>query len=101
MKLVIVTVVEQFQKEVFKLFKDAQIEQFSGSEIDGYKNITPVLAALSWFVSERGSAESKMFFSFTSKDKIDTLFDLIKTFNKDMETNNPVRAIVLPIEKYI
>ena len=37
MKLLIVTVVEQFEKEILRLFKKANIESFSGSDIDGYK----------------------------------------------------------------
>ena len=38
MKLVIVTAVEEFQKDVLKLFKNANIENFSSSDIDRYKN---------------------------------------------------------------
>lgn len=39
MKLVIVTTVSAFQKDVLKLFKQADIEAFSSSEIDGYKRL--------------------------------------------------------------
>ena len=42
-----------------------------------------------------------MFFSFTDDEHIDNLFDLIKAFNKNLETNNPMKAIVVPIEKFI
>ena len=101
MKLLIVTVVEQFQKEILQLFKAANIESFSGSEIDGYKNVASVLMTSSWFPSEKGGTESSLFFSFTEDEKIDALFDLIEVFNKKLETNNPIKAIVVPIEKYI
>jgi hypothetical protein len=37
MKLVIVTAVEEFEKYVLKLFKKANIESFSSSEIDDFK----------------------------------------------------------------
>jgi hypothetical protein len=101
MKLIIVTVVEGFQKEVIQLFKKANIENFSESDIDGHKNNVSVLAASNWFSGEKLNNESTMFFSFTEKEKIDTLFDLIKEFNKNLETNNPIKAIVVPIERYI
>jgi hypothetical protein len=101
MKLVIVTVVEEFQNDVLKLFKKANIESFSSSDIDGYKNIPSVLRTSSWFPSEKGGNESSMFFSFTDDEHIDNLFNLIKTFNKNLETNNPMKAIVVPIEKFI
>jgi hypothetical protein len=42
-----------------------------------------------------------MFFSFTEDKNIDTLFDLIKEFNQNLETNNPIKAVVVPIEKSI
>lgn len=101
MKLVIVTSVEEFQKDVLKLFKNANIESFSGSEIDGYKNGASLLMASSWFSGVKGGNESSLFFSFTEDEKIDALFDLIETFNKKLETNNPIKAVVVPIEKYI
>ncbi|NJB72545.1 hypothetical protein GGR42_003036 [Saonia flava] len=101
MKLLIVTVVEQFHKEILQLFKKAGIENFSGSDIDGYKNAPSLLRTSSWFPSEKSGAESSMFFSFTTEDKVDVLFKLIEDFNENMETNNPIKAVVVPIEKYI
>lgn len=101
MKLVIVTAVEEFQKDVLKLFKKANIENFSSSDIDGYKNSPAVLLASNWFSGIDGGNESSMYFSFTEEEHINTLFKLIKEFNSNLETNNPLKAIVVPIEKYI
>jgi len=42
-----------------------------------------------------------MFFSFTESENIDALFKLIHEFNNNVETNNPIRAIVVPVEKFI
>jgi len=101
MKLVIVTAVEEFQKDVLKLFKNAKIENFSSSDIDGYKSAASLLMTSSWFPSVKGGNESSLFFSFTEDSKIDALFRLIKEFNNNLETNNPIKAIVVPIEKFI
>lgn len=101
MKLVLVTAVEEFQKDVLKLFKEAKIENFSSSDIDGYKNIPSLLVASNWFSGIKGGNESIMYFSFTKDKNIDDLFNLIKEFNKNLETNNPVKAVVVPIEKWI
>ncbi|MDU8887215.1 hypothetical protein RXV94_13670 [Yeosuana sp. MJ-SS3] len=101
MKLIIVTVVEEFHKEIQHLFKKAKIESYSSSDIDGYKNNAALLMSSNWFASEKGGNESVMFFSFTDEEHIESLFDLIKEFNSNLETNNPVKAIVVPIEKYI
>lgn len=100
-KLVIVTAVDQFRNDVLRLFKKAGIESFSGSEIDGYKTASPLLMTQSWFPGERGGNESHLYFSFTDQSHIDTLFELIQAFNQTLETNNPVKAIVVPIERVI
>lgn len=101
MKLLVVTVVEHFEEEVLRLFKEAKIESFSESPIDGYKNKAPLLMTSSWFPSEKGGVKSSMFFSFTEEDKIKVILGMIKEFNKDLETNNPIKAVVVPIEQYI
>ena len=101
MKLVLVTAVDEFQKDVLKIFKKSNIENFSSSDIDGYKKTPSLLMASNWFSSEKLGNESIMFFSFTNKEKIDNLFNLIEEFNNNLETNNPLKAIVVPVERYI
>ena len=58
MKLLIVTVVEEFEKDILRLFKKANIESFSGSDIDGYKNHSSLVQTTSWFPIEKGGVES-------------------------------------------
>lgn len=99
MKLLIVTSLSEFHKDILKLFRESHIEAFSTSEIDGYRN--SLIATQSWFPSEKGGNESVMLFSFTEDDKIDSFFKLVKEYNEQLETDNPVRAVVLPIERYI
>lgn len=101
MKLLIVTVVEDYHDKIIKLFKQARIDNYSESEIDGYKNAPSTMMSTSWFPSEKSGAESNLFFSFTEEDKIDHLFELIEEFNKNLETNNPIKAVVVPIERSI
>lgn len=101
MKLVIVTAVEQYQKQVRTLFRNANIEHYSSSDIDGFKSIPPVYLSASWVTDRSAGAESILFFSFTSPEKIDSLFTLIEEANEKMETNNPIRAIVVPVERFI
>lgn len=101
MKLLIVTVVNQYQKEVLRLFKKAEIVNYSTSDIEGYKNTTSFIMNSSWYPSEKGGAESSMFFSFTEDRKINLFFKLVMQFNENIETNNPIHAVVVPIERNI
>jgi hypothetical protein len=101
MKLLIVTSVSEFNPDVRALFRKADIERFSGSEIEGFKNNTAFMLRTGWFEGSNHGTESDMFFSFTEADKIDTLFALIEEFNSTLETDNPIKAVVVPIEKFI
>lgn len=101
MKLVIVTAVGVFQKDILGLFKKANIENLSSSNIEGFKNKSSVLMESQWFSGENLSNESLLFFSFTEDQKIDLLFDLIKAYNSELKTNSPIRAIVVPVERFI
>ena len=101
MKLVIVTAVEEFQNEIIKLFKKTNIKNFSKLDIEGYKKGNSVSELSNWFASDKYGNESILFFSFTEAENIDALFELIKEFNISIETNNPIRAIIVPIEKFI
>lgn len=101
MKLVIVTAVEQFHSEVLKLFKKADIENFSGSDMDGYKNRPSIIKASNWFVGEKVSNQSPLFFSFTKDEHIEELFQYIEKFNSNYEINNPLKAVMVPVEKFI
>ncbi|MCT8340677.1 hypothetical protein MG296_11480 [Flavobacteriaceae bacterium TK19130] len=101
MKLLIVTAVEAFESDVLKLFRQAEIESFSESNIAGFKNATSFMMNSSWFPSEKSGADSSMFFSFTEEEKIDAFFEVVTDFNKHLETDNPIRAVVVPIERYL
>ncbi len=101
MKLVLVTAVKEFQKDVLKIFKKANIENFSSGDMDVYKDAPSLLMAINWFSAGKSINESIMFFSFTNKEKIDDLFNIIEESNKNVETKNPIKAIVVPVEKFI
>lgn len=99
MKLVIVTSVEEYHDDILKIFKKSNIQNFSESEIDGYKNTPAILSTNNWFATNKSVTNSIMLFSFTEKEKIDTLFEYLEKFNNKIESNSPIKAIVLPIEK--
>lgn len=101
MKLLIVTAVNQHAEDVSRLLRKSGIERFSGSNIEGFKNGNSFVLSSSWFPSQKSGAESSMFFSFTQDEKIDVFFTLITEFNKEVETDNPIHAVVVPIERNI
>jgi len=100
MKLLILTAVKSYEKEAIRLFKKAQIHAFSNAEINGFRSDDHENLIDNWFSSSSEKIKSILFFTFTDEDKIDSLLEQLELFNATIESNNPIRAIVLNIEKF-
>lgn len=101
MKLVMVTVIEEFHNKVLELFKKAEINSFSESDIEGFKRNSGLVEVSNWFSNDNQSVQSLLFFSFTEEHNVQKLFIEIEKFNSTLKTNSPIKAAVLPIEKFI
>ncbi len=100
MKLLVLTAVKSFEKEAVKLFKKAGIIAFSNTDINGFKSDDHENLIDNWFSSSSSKVKSILFFTFSDEKKINTLLNELEVFNQNMESDNPIRAIVLNIEKY-
>lgn len=100
MKLIVITAVSSFEEDILTLLKKAEIENFTGTDMDGY-NTKPV-ASFSWFSGESEGIPSLMYFSATSNEKATNLVKLVKEFNTNLEDGqrSHIKAIVLPIESH-
>ncbi|MFC2109067.1 hypothetical protein ACFLSU_00715 [Bacteroidota bacterium] len=101
MKLVMVTFIEEYQQDVLSLLKKAEIDNFSESDIDGFKKSSNKFIASNWFSGESVTVNSLLIFSFTEEKNADALFVEIKKFNENLKTASPIKAAILPIEKFI
>jgi len=101
MKLLILTIIVEHKEALVQLLKKAHIDRYSTSEIKGHKEGSSSLSASNWFSNISGDVNSEMLFSFVEEEKIKLLFELIKEFNAELPTNNPIKGVVLPIESYI
>ena len=101
MKLLIVTAVKAFEKEALKLFKTAKINAFSSGDINGFKTDDHENLIDNWFSSTTDKVQSVLFFTFEEQNKIDVLLDELGHFNKGLGSDNPLKAIVLPIERFV
>lgn len=101
MKLLIVTIIDELHEELLKLFKLSKIKNFSGSDIEGYRQTASRLRAASWFPGQKEETDSHLYFSFTKDENIDVFFKLVEGFNNSLETNSPIKAVVVPIERFV
>jgi hypothetical protein len=99
MKFFIVTCLKEYQYDVTKIFKEANIHVFSATDVIGFKdNQTPNLLE-EWFAAGDEKFDSMMLFSFTANENAENGIELIKKYNEQSETNFPVRGFIVPVEK--
>ena len=99
MKLLIVTCLKEYQKEVAKIFEQAGIMVFSVSETMGFKENHSINLLDSWFSSGKEHFDSIFLFSFTAEASAEKAMALIKVYNNENKTNFPIRAFLVPVEK--
>ena len=98
MKLFIVTCLKEFQDDVTKIFKQADIHVFSATPIIGFRDNQRMDVMDSWFAAGDEKMDSLMLFSFTAEENANHGMELIKKFNKGNETQFPLRAFIVPVE---
>ncbi len=99
MKFFIVTSLKEYQDDVCKIFKAANIGVFSATDVIGFnENHTPNLLA-DWFASGEEKFDSMFIFSFTTDENAELAMELIKKYNIENVSGFPVRAFIVPVEK--
>ncbi len=99
MKLVIITAIEEFAKEVKLILKNAQVKSYSYKEVIGYKNASEDASESNWFGMEMDENESILFYAFVPKENVDKVYEAVKEFNAKQETASHLHIAVLNIEK--
>jgi len=99
MKLFIVTSLKDYQPDVIKIFKAAEISVFSITDVIGVKDNHPVNLMADWFASGDEKFDSLMIFSFTNDENAANGMELIEKYNLSNNTGFPIRAFIVPVEK--
>lgn len=99
MKLILITAVKEFEKDIKSILKNAEIENFSFQDITGYKTSKKDADMENWFPGERHENKSIIFYAFVKRENTDGLFNRIKTFNEKCESETKIHISVLNVEK--
>ena len=99
MKLVIITAIKQFEKDIKLQLKKADVKTFSFKEVTGYRDSTEDAIESNWFSSEMNQTESILFYAFVKKENVDMLFEFINKFNSTQKSMSHIHVAVLNIEK--
>lgn len=99
MKLLIITAVIAFEKDIKQMLKQANVKTFTYKEVKGFNDISEEAIESNWFSAELNETESILFYAFVKKENVDKLFDLVTEFNEKQETLSKIHVAVLNIEK--
>ncbi len=100
MKLVLITAIAEFEKDVKNMLKEAKVKSYSYKEVKGFRDASEENIESNWFGSEMNETDSVVFYAFILQQNLDTLFDEVIQFNKNQETISKVHLAVLSVEKY-
>jgi hypothetical protein len=101
MKLIIVTCLKDFQKDVEKIFVEANVQVFSMLDLVGSKTNLSSNMQEEWFAVGAGKFDSALLFSFTEEKTADQILHFVTEYNSRSESAFPLRAFVLPVEKMV
>lgn len=99
MKLLIITAITEFEKDIKSMLKKANVKAFSYRKVTGYRDVSEEFIESNWFASEMNETESLLFYAFVKKENVDLLFQLVADFNAKQETKAQVNVAALNIEK--
>jgi nitrogen regulatory protein PII len=99
MKLLLITAVREFEKDIKQILKKAQVKSFSYKDVKGFKDNSEDDLEANWFATNMQETESVLFYAFVQKERVELLFELIAGFNKEQESLSYIHIVVLNIEK--
>ena len=100
MKLVVITAIAEFEKDIKKMLKEAKVKSYSYRDVIGFRDASEESVGDNWFGSELNETESIVFYAYISKENVTVLFDLMNKFNAHQESASHVHLAVVAVEQY-
>ena len=100
MKLVVITAIAEFEKDIKNMLKEAKVKSYSYRDVKGFRDASDESVEDNWFGSEMNETDSVVFYAFILQQNLDILFDEVFAFNKKVESISKVHLAVLSVEKY-
>ena len=102
LKYVIIQYEESLHKELEGIFSEIHINAYSEIPVDGFmKNADGDTNLSNWFGASNEPYRYIMSCSFMEEDRADLLLRRIEKFNATAESEDPISAYVLPVEKFV
>lgn len=99
MKLLFVSSLKDYQKDVADILHQANIPVFSVTKTVGFRDQPETDLRDNWFSSGPEEFDSIFVFSFTEEAQANKAMSLIKEYNKKNDTGFPIRAFIVPVDQ--
>ncbi|MFZ1528282.1 MAG: hypothetical protein WAT19_06160 [Ferruginibacter sp.] len=101
MKLLTLTVVREFEKDVKKLLLHAGVSAFTFMPVTGYKDLSAESLDENWFASEVNETDSLLFWAFVPAENVPKVEAAVQHFNAKQQSLSRIHLSILQIEKSI
>ncbi len=99
MKLLLITAVSEYKKEVKQLLKEAKVLSYSYREVTGHTDTSLEPVESNWFGMGAHESESLLFYAFVKKENVDLLFELTEKKNAEHTSKSRIHIASINIEK--
>ena len=99
MKLLLITAIEEFEKDVKNILKHSGVKAISYQSVKGFKNNGDELE--NWFSSDNVEIDSLLFTVFIESRYVDEIYNRVEDFNSRQKTLSHVHIATVQLEKSI
>ena len=99
MKMLFITSIEEYEKDVVKILSSSHIHAFSSTHIQGHVNNNDPHLEDNWFAGARQDQSSMLFFSLVTNKHVEEVFEKIEAFNEQQESKSKIHISALSVDK--
>ena len=96
MKLLLITAVEEFEKDVINILKNSGVRSFTYQSVKGFKNDKNEMK--NWFGKYDIAVDSLLFTVFSEYNCVDSIYKNINEFNSMQQTVSHIHIVTINLE---
>ncbi|MEP0365979.1 MAG: hypothetical protein ABJN36_10860 [Cyclobacteriaceae bacterium] len=99
MKLLLITAVREFEKDIKQILKKAGVRSFSYQQVIGHHDAEGETIDGNWFAGEAAEFDSVLFHAFVADELTDIVFERVKSFNDSLTEQSHIHIAQTDIQK--
>lgn len=99
MKMLFITAIASYEKDIVAILKSSQIHSFSSAPILGHVNHQDPHLEDNWFGSNQPDYQSMLFFSLVADEFANEAYQRIEAFNNTLESKSKIHISILNVTK--